>query len=58
LGLSEDDTITRITSFGWNFEQDTGFVTPVKISHPEETSSASFDQLMTKLTDFVVFLEN
>lgn len=57
LGQKEEEVFTKLTSLGWNFDAATGFVTPLRITSADETS-ASFDQLMTKLTEYVAFLEN
>lgn len=58
LGQKEEEVFTKLTSLGWNFDAATSFVTPLRITSATDETSASFDQLMTKLTEYVAFLEN
>ena len=59
LGLNQEDTLAKIASLGWPYEPVSGFVSPTRLAlSPEDASPASFDQLMTKLTEYVAFLEN
>ncbi|KAI2804665.1 COP9 signalosome complex subunit 8 [Blomia tropicalis] len=59
LGLSETETMEKISKLGWTYEHDNGFVVPTKQdSSNDDAPVPSFDQLMTKLTEYVSFLEN
>lgn len=60
IGLSESDTIGKIQSLNWNIDAANEFVTPVKSTQSflDDTSPVSFDDLMSRLTEFVAFLEN
>lgn len=59
LGLSEAGTLEKIHTLGWSYDADSGFVKPEKLpTSLEDSSPVSFDDLMTKLSDYVQFLEN
>ncbi len=58
LGYTDEETVAKVTSMGWRYEAETGYIFPAKLSPADESASGSFDHLMTKLTEYVAFLEN
>lgn len=58
IGYSEEETVAKATAMGWRYEAETGYIFPTKTSPTDESASGSFDHLMTKLTEYVAFLEN
>lgn len=58
VGYTEEETVAKAAALGWRFEAESGYIFPTKTSPTDETASGSFDQLMTKLTEYVAFLEN
>lgn len=58
IGYTEEETVAKAASLSWRYEAASGYIFPTKMSPTDENASGSFDQLMTKLTEYVAFLEN
>ncbi|XP_027197722.2 COP9 signalosome subunit 8 [Dermatophagoides pteronyssinus] len=59
LGYDETQTIEKIHTLGWQYDCETRFVTPKKMPNTmDDSSNATLDELMIKLTELVSFLEN
>lgn len=59
LGLDKIETIQKIKTFDWEIDEDGEYVKPKRlIETSAESSQMMMEELTSKLTDFVSFLEN
>ncbi|KAF7488665.1 COP9 signalosome complex subunit 8 [Sarcoptes scabiei] len=59
LGLDKIETIQKIKTFDWEIDEDGEYVKPKRlIETSAESSQIMMEELTSKLTDFVSFLEN
>ena len=59
LGLDKNETIEKVKSLGWTLNDNNEYVTPIKpATTPDESSPVSYDDMMSRLTEYVAFLEN